>query len=472
MPDDRVLPLDTEEILRVMDAAQVLQARKDRLEQHQAFDRDSVVREIQTIYEGVGDLVDEDAIGRALDEYLEQRHAFVPSPPGLKTTLAGLYIRRRTIARRVLVPSGVAIAVLWAGWAGVSGIQQGALTRGAETLDAQARLLSEEHRARAQILESYRSSPVALELPPDESAQLSTRLDAAAGLLEGARGGLEDYSASAGSDVIDNERLSTLRGMILGVQRALGGADQELERARTSINRQQRLEGARSRAEGLIASVRNQTTAPQPLLERSEQAYREVGGALIQRDLATAEAAVARLAVAAGDINRLPALARESEQLAAAVRTLAIEPRARDLGAQFEADAQAFAGAADLENLDVVVTRLRRLAETLSQEYAVVITGGVWRYRDEDRSVRNYYLIVEARDANGQLVELEVTNEENGRTETVSVWAERVPRASYERVGADKGDNGIVDENEFANKRRGYTTLERQHEDLGQITEW
>ncbi len=149
-----------------------------------------------------------------------------------------------------------------------------------------------------------------------------------------------------------------------------------------------------------------------------------------------------------------------------------MEPRARDLGAQLEADAQAFAGASDVENLEAVVTRLGALAEQLSQEYAVVTTGGVWRFRDEDRSVRNYYLIVEARGADGQLVEVEITNEENGRTETVSVWAERVPQAVYDRVGADKQDNGIVDDNDFASKRRGYTALVRQYEDLGQITEW
>ena len=471
MPDDRVLPLDTEEILRVMDAAQVLQARKDRREEHEAFDRDAVIREIQIIYEGIGDLVDEDAIGRALDEYLEQRHAFVPRPPGLKATLAGLYIRRRALARRVLLPSGVAIAVLWSGWAAISWMQQGALTRDADNIDALAQSLTAEQQARTQLLESYRASPVASLLPQAEAAQLSTRLDAAAQFLAGARDRLDDYSASATTADVDAERVTASRGLILEVQRALGGADEELELARTWIDRQERLERADSRAERLIESVRGET-APQTLLDRSEQAYRAVAAALVQRDLAAAEEAVVQLEIAAGDVGRLPDLSLASARLANAVRTLAIEPQARDLGAQFEADARAFAAVGDIGNLSAVVTALGTLEARLSQEYAVVITGGVWRFRDEDRRVRNYYLIVEARDAAGRLVELEITNEETGRTETVSVWAERVPRATYDRVAADKQDNGIVDENEFATKRRGYEMLQRLFEDVGQITRW
>ena len=51
-------------------------------------------------------------------------------------------------------------------------------------------------------------------------------------------------------------------------------------------------------------------------------------------------------------------------------------------------------------------------------------------------------------------------------------WAERVPKEAYDRVGADRRDNGIIDDERFGFKRRGFVTAERRYEDLGQITEW
>ena len=115
------------EVLRVMDAAQVIHERQASLQAHETFDREAAIRDIQIMYEELGDLVDRHVIERALDEYLSQRYAFTPVPPGLKTRLALLYVKRGWVARRVLLPAGGMAALVWAGFAGVEMLQRQAL---------------------------------------------------------------------------------------------------------------------------------------------------------------------------------------------------------------------------------------------------------------------------------------------------------------------------------------------------------
>ena len=71
-------PLAPKEVLRVMDAAQVIHERQAALREHEELDRDATIRDIQIMYEELGDLVDAEVIEKALDEYLSQRYAFTP----------------------------------------------------------------------------------------------------------------------------------------------------------------------------------------------------------------------------------------------------------------------------------------------------------------------------------------------------------------------------------------------------------
>ena len=293
--------LNPREMLRVMDAAQVIHERQAALEEHEALDREATVREIRSMYEELGDLVDARVIEQALDEYLGQRYAFTPTRPGLGKQLALLYIRRGWVAKRVLAPAALVIAFVWGGFAFTGMMRQGALER-------------------------------------------------------------------------DVERLVTL------------------------------------------------------------------------------EAEVGRLHAAV---------------LAEAVEELAVE-RADDL--RRSADAQI--AVRDADGLEESAASYRQLVGRLAAEYRMVILGGVWRYHTELDGVRNYYLRVQAVGADGQQVPVTIREEEQGRTERVTEWGERVPKEVYDRVAADRQDNGIIDDDDFGFKRRGFLTAERNYENLGQITRW
>ena len=294
-------PLAPHEVLRVMDAAQIIHERQAALKEHEAFDREATIRDIQLMYEELGDLVDADTIEKALDEYLSQRYAFTPAPKGLRRNLALLYIKRGWVATRVILPTAAAATIVWGGFAYVEGVNQ-----------------------RMQEL---------------EAAALVT--------LE-----------------VDVERLH----------------------------------------EAVLASA-------------AEDLVRERAAAL-------------------------------------------------DLQAESQLAAQ------DADALERTAERFQNLHDLVAAEYRIEITGGVWRYRNNNRNARNHYLVVRALDADGRAVTVPIRNEETGATARVREWGERVPQEVYDRVAADKQDNGIIDDEEFGFKRRGFITAERRYPDVGQITEW
>ena len=97
----------------------------------------------------------------------------------------------------------------------------------------------------------------------------------------------------------------------------------------------------------------------------------------------------------------------------------------------------------------------------------------IWRIPPKNPHGKNYYLIVEAIDASGKSLTLEIENEENGKREKVSRWGVRVPRSVYEAVRADKMEDGIVDKRIVGTKERGELEIRYKVPVVGgTITRW
>jgi Family of unknown function (DUF6384) len=137
-----------------------------------------------------------------------------------------------------------------------------------------------------------------------------------------------------------------------------------------------------------------------------------------------------------------------------------------DAGVLADASGLRSTGEAALADHDYAAARaavgdLRALGDRLQQQYELRILSrpgersGVWRVPDDNRRARNYYLIVEAVAPNGERLALPITSEENGRTRSVSEWGLRVDEATYNRVAADKRDDGIIQDAVVGVKRRG-----------------
>lgn len=122
---------------------------------------------------------------------------------------------------------------------------------------------------------------------------------------------------------------------------------------------------------------------------------------------------------------------------------------------------------------------LESLGRELALAYEIRIVSrpgeysGVWRIPDVNPGTRNYYVIVEAVDARGNVLPRPVRNEEDGRLYTVRQWGMRVDQTTFDAVAADKQDDGIIQDYVFGRKAAGKLEPDYVVPTTGAtITEW
>ncbi len=170
-----------------------------------------------------------------------------------------------------------------------------------------------------------------------------------------------------------------------------------------------------------------------------------------------------------------PEAARERAAIVALTETLpadllaarqGIDEVSEDEGAVRMADALLLAGrqaleAGDREAAEQAIADLRTLETDLAQSYQVRIVqdpedfSGVFREAEDDPSVNNFYLVVEAVDATGRVLEVPVTSEEDRRSARVTRWGQRVSKSVFDAMAADKRDDRIIDNAIIGEKKPG-----------------
>lgn len=146
-------------------------------------------------------------------------------------------------------------------------------------------------------------------------------------------------------------------------------------------------------------------------------------------------------------------VAAKAEQVA---RT---EPAKAAVAAATESARSALAMGGD--DATLAVDQLERLGERIADSYTLRIVSeqgkrsAVYRYPPGRRDVRNYYLIVDALNANGRPTDVLVTSEEDNATKQTSRFGVRVTEAAFEQVKADKLDDGIIQNNVVGTKQSG-----------------
>ncbi len=120
-----------------------------------------------------------------------------------------------------------------------------------------------------------------------------------------------------------------------------------------------------------------------------------------------------------------------------------------------------------LENDDMTVAKekleaLKTLLKNLKQSYTVRIVqgagkrSGIWRVPPRSSYGKNYYIIVEAVNAQGENVHVQIRNEENDEIAYVKEWGIRVDEETFNRVAQDKADDGIIQDRVVGVKKPGY----------------
>ena len=135
--------------------------------------------------------------------------------------------------------------------------------------------------------------------------------------------------------------------------------------------------------------------------------------------------------------------------------------------------------AGEKDDVLAVLDEMDALRDEIEREYEIRVVSrpgersGIWRIPDANTNARNYYIIVEAVTPEGRTLKRTVVNEENGTSYQVDKWGLRVEEPLFQRIAADKQDDGIIQQNRFGVKRRGYLTPEYLLPTTGgAITDW
>lgn len=138
----------------------------------------------------------------------------------------------------------------------------------------------------------------------------------------------------------------------------------------------------------------------------------------------------------------------------------------------------------DIAKLTAVEKRLQEITQRANEEFMLTVVGGENNRSAFERKFENrlsgFYLVVEARSSDGQVLTRKILNVEDDKTYSVKQWAERVPQSVYDRLKKDKLEDGVLNETTFGKKERGKLKVEIIMSDQNnlpitrsaQITKW
>lgn len=396
-------PLD--EVMMAMDVVDTLRHQQllvDR-ELNSSEREQKLIERLRQLYASQGIDVPDSILAEGVKALEEDRFTYQPPPHGLQTRLARLYINRGRWGKRLGILA-TALVVLWGGWYMV--------------------VKAPENRRVSSLAGDFNSQ-----------AQLATTtLQQAKDKLQRLRAALEAPAHKVSAEL-----------------------------ATTIAQARERASGSLDEAALLIRSVEEMN----PLRQLDRESYQQQVAAMekrLQQRQDIIGKAEAELNQAETIIDNLATLANLPAELAAerdAVKQIARVKEAGDAADRHYQIAMSALRTGDIETAAGSYATLKNLRRTLASSFTLRVVSrpgeksGVWRYPEDNASVKNYYLIVEAVDSAGKAMTLPVMNEEDGKTYNVSKWGLRVPQSVYQRVAADKQDDGIIQAREVGAKKIG-----------------
>lgn len=167
-----------------------------------------------------------------------------------------------------------------------------------------------------------------------------------------------------------------------------------------------------------------------------------------------------------------------SRQLAEG-QQLAVEPAVDAQLAGIAAEGQRAVANGDRGAARTQLSLLKTMNEQLAQAYDIRIVSrsgedsGFFREREDMPNAKSYYLVVEPVAPGGRVLKVPIYNIETEKTDRVSIWAQRVNKDTFDRIGAEKASSGVVVNDLLGTKSRG--ELEPKFDEPvpgGAITKW
>ncbi len=482
MTDTAAAPVALDRVMLAMDVVDTLRHQQALVDAELDDDRrqQEFVDRVQAIYRSQGIDVDEAVIREGVTALRENRFVYTPPERSLSVRLAEVYVERGRWARRAALVLAVALA-LWATYAVPAHYHHRSLVDGFRRQTAQL-LATAESRARAadELLADWErahgehDSVAVARLLADASAAVASgqqRIETVQHELSP----LPDAEQYPAARTTWDERLATFGGSLDAATADLGTARSLLATVTQLHSLQTRVDIALQRLAGLTLSAREQAEI--------DTLQRDVRAAIDNGDDAAAERAFELLDRRIDHILATRKRQADTRALFASLSTalagVDVQAAAATELAQLRTATEQAMAADDWERAGQQVEALRTLVAELDLTYELRIVSrpddrsGIWRYEGNDRSRRNYYIVVEAIGKDGRALSLPITSEEDQTTRSVRRFAIRVPESVYERVKADKLDNGLIDDVVFGHKRRGAREPEYRFPVAGgRITQW
>jgi len=487
-----------------MDVVDELRHRDGQLAKiaRQSYGHEELKARLAEIYRAQGIDVPDAILEAGIEAQRDRRFLYV-APTGYKARLARLWINR-AFAGQVLAGVFLAIAALFSGyhfgWAVPAEKKAAGLVAELSSQVAMVpdRVVSLEVRFDAAqaayrgALEAARSNPLASRLTPalvEAEAIYASLKDGIGDALARARAqgapptlvrvnGETRFAGAAPAWSSDRHPEEALRSHLDAQGAELGQVEQQIAGLESSTERlvwAVRTSDALENANRALLSAR---LAPAVDMVRAKY-YAAGDAALRATKLQEANDAAIRLGRLGSDAEAVAFIASSLNDLRQTARKTGVT--GDDL-VEISAMEDKVASANTVETVQAAEDALKRLqiaVATLQGHYTYRVVNrkseksGVWRYHDSSPGARNHYLVVEALDDDGKPAILAIRNEESGETELVQVFGVRVSEEEYTRVGQDKMDNGIIDNDVVAVKKRGALSPEFKIPTAGgYITAW
>jgi hypothetical protein len=415
--------VELDQVMLAMDVVDTLRHQQDLVDRELASDeRDqALIDKVKRMYASQGIEVTDDVIAEGVAALQEDRFAYRPPPRRGSLWLARLYVNRGFWAK----VGAALVALCLAGF-----------------LIYRFAYVGPERRGRMQAAQEMNA------LIGQQQDQISVAKQRLAQLTQ----------------ALNTARSKAPPQATLAAQRLSAEAEQQLAAAETNLKAFEKL----PLASNLNAdSLATQGDAVKRRLDQRAYLVEELNA-----HLKKAEAALTGLT----ELATLPQkLASQRNSLLAASRGEA----ARTETEKLYAEASAALDRGDVQGALRGSAALQNLQNQVEQEYTLRIVSrpktpsGAWRVPPNRPGARNYYIIVEAVTPDGKRLTLPITSEEDGSTRDVQQWGLRVDAATFDAVRRDKQDDGIIENNRFGVKKRGYLKPEYLMPTTGgAITRW
>lgn len=432
-----------DDAMMLMDVVETL--RREEADLKEVLDKPTqdaqTIARVAALYASQGMPVDKALIEAGMRGLREKQFEFVAPRRTLFTQLAEAYVRRKVWGPVLMVRGGITLAVALTGMmllVSIQALRYSSWSNAADATVATETTLRQSYQALGANLNSLPEAPRAVALAGvDARRQWQDAGQSLAALpsLPADKDALED--------VYDNSRTQAW-AMVQARQAALVRAEELVKKGQAAI----------SNVRGLAEAFKDQAIFDQPVPAHLTNLRTLQKAAFLK----AAEDANAQGMRAAVDTLRAGLrLDGQREALVAQASTLPTAAQAVVLPKLSESLSALSVG--NTVAATALLAGVQSQVDGIARSYELRVVNepnektAVWRYYEDNKSGRSYYVIVDAVDATGKSVSLPVRSVEDGKTTTTSRFGVRITEAAFEDLKRDKLDNGIIDDNPVVGKK-------------------